>query len=664
MMKRYSKASRDEQQAFLEYGDRVIDGDTTPPPSDLESTYMRVQRAMRSNADVSRDMPDHLKMRAWEDIMETAAAPAMRPPIGRRKPVHRTSTPLFRMGWTGMANAALAVLVVIAGFGAWRVFVGDVDGGGNSPAPSEGRYAQAPMTPVPMATAETVEGACDFSTSIPLYQNIDTVPSDATALYITSDGRAMLHCEGQAEDTLLASDVTYAQPSYGVPNVVQLHVGTGDEATLIYLNVATNDQMQVDMKGATSYLGHMNQSQRFHIGPAPNDPFSWGVYDIETMTSVSLNELTGATFTTNGHMSVSIPEGGVAMAFAMGSYRTEGSANIVGDKGGTGDIVVVNKTLDEAIWVTIPDDFPLVTRISISNDGSKLALVSNPYSPMEAESVNGSMISIVDVASGEEIARTAPFTAPNGAFFTWVEDGAAVIYASDSAVYRLPAEADATPSILYESDTALRYIDAVMGPNIVLVQEEITPGGRESRVIMLTTNTGEVAPFEGNPWSPGTTSFIPFHYQLAPIVLEAQGQGTGSWSIVDPRTGKTILSTDSDLSTESVVENEDSTIRLQQARIVAADAPVSAVLPGDGRIVIVDLSDEEAAVTEVAMPADIEADGYRVGAVSLAPDGSAIIVETTYGEAARYWTLDLSDDDADWVQLPAGAAVSYLHSAD
>ncbi len=138
MMKRFSKASRDEQQAFLDYGDRVIDGDTPPPTSDLESTYLRVQQAMRPNAAASQTMPDHLRTRTWEDIMENAA-PAMRPPIGRRATsAHAKSLPLFRMGWTGMANAALAVLVVIAGFGAWRVFVGDVDGGGAPAVAGEG----------------------------------------------------------------------------------------------------------------------------------------------------------------------------------------------------------------------------------------------------------------------------------------------------------------------------------------------------------------------------------------------------------------------------------------------------------------------------------------------------------------------------------------------
>src|SRR5690606_2662500 len=149
MMKRYSRASRDEQQAFLDYGDRAIDGDTTPPTTDLESTYLRVQRAMRTNAAASQTMPDRLRMRTWEDIMEHAATPAMRPGIGRRTtPEPRRPTPLFRMGWTGMANAVLAVLLVVAGFGAWRVIDGGMTGGGNGPAPSEGHYAFAPTTPV------------------------------------------------------------------------------------------------------------------------------------------------------------------------------------------------------------------------------------------------------------------------------------------------------------------------------------------------------------------------------------------------------------------------------------------------------------------------------------------------------------------------------------
>lgn len=101
---------------------------------------------------------------------------------------------------------------------------------------------------------------------------------------------------------------------------------------------------------------------------------------------------------------------------------------------------------------------------------------------------------------------------------------------------------------------------------------------------------------------------------------------------------------------------------LQQVRIVAEDAPVSAVMPGDGRIAIFDLSSAEPVITDVMVPENIVADGYRIQSVSLAPDGSALTVETKLDDVTRYWTLDLNDRNAAWTQLPDGVTVGYLHT--
>ncbi len=519
------------------------------------------------------------------------------------------------------------------------------------------------MTPVSMATAETVDGICDFGTSVPLYQGVDSPLTDGTALYVTVDGRLMLHCNGRDEDSVLATEVQDAQP-YGVPDILRLRVGSGEETSQVFLNVATGEQMSVNMEGFTSYLGHTNQSQRFLIAPAPDDPFSWGVYDIESLTSISLADVAGAGFPTNGNLVVSAPDNGSAIAFAMGTYLSEGSANISGNKGGAGDVVVIDENLATATWVTIPADFPSATNLSLSDDGSMLAVISNPFTAVDAQRVDGSMISILEVATGKEIVRTAPFTAPNGAFFTWVEDGTAAVYASDSGVYRITGEAREEPTTLYESKTTLRYIEALMGRTSLLVQEQGVSPDANARLIMVQTNTGDIRTFEGNTWSPGTTPLIPFQNPLAPVIVSSEGSGADAWRIVDPRTNETVFSDEGEFQASPVVY-EDGSAWIPQVRSLAEDAPVSAVIPDDGRVLVVDLSQPEAVVTEVPLPIDFKDDGYKMRNVSLAPDGTALIVEATLGEeASRFWTRDIGNENAEWVKIPDGARVSYLYPPD
>lgn len=155
-MKLRHTPSRDEQQAFLDYGDRIVDGDTPPPINDLESTFLRVQSAMRADQRVPGVMPDHLRMRAWEEIMQNAATiPSGRAagrPGTRQQPRSFAPAPLPRMAWSGAANIALALLVVVAGFGAWRVFDSGIGGGGDAPDNARPtHFAAQPLsgTPVP-----------------------------------------------------------------------------------------------------------------------------------------------------------------------------------------------------------------------------------------------------------------------------------------------------------------------------------------------------------------------------------------------------------------------------------------------------------------------------------------------------------------------------------
>ncbi len=651
MMKRFSKASRDEQQAFLEYGDRAIDGDTPPPTSDLESTYLRVQQAMRPNAAASQTMPDHLRTRTWEDIMENAA-PAMRPPIGRRATsAHAKSLPLFRMGWTGMANAALALLIVIAGFGAWRVFVDDIGRDGNGPAPSEGRYAQAPMTPIPVATAENEKAAtaCDFSTSIPLHSGVESPPMDGTVLYITPDGDLTLACPEEPRPIVLSHNVTSAWETH-VPGVVRINISNGDSTGTVLMNIETHEWIELSPGTFSSFLGDANMGGSLQISTVADAPEAWSLLNLETMTWSTLPDLTGAKFPSSAHLVVATAANQEGVAVAASEYRTEGSATLQPAVGARGDVAVIEDDLESVHWVSIPEDFPEVTNISLSPDASRLAFVSNltSHSAPTAQTT----ISVVDVATGEEVVRSEPFIAPLYAFFQWVEDGDAVIYTTKNAVYRLPLQPNATATELYAGDGTLMLMPSTTQPNLVHVQERLDD--ETSNLVILTTDTGEVTTVAGKPWFAGTTSVMVWTDQLAPIVV-MPNDGAGDALVVHPVSGTQITDPVDTRSTPPADDQEEwFPPRLVQT---ASHAPISVLDPGTGTLLAIDLSGTEAVVRELPpLPEDVQGD------IRLSPDGTMVVVggATWESEPSPSWQLDLTIQGSEWVKIPEGAGITWL----
>src|SRR5690606_13677696 len=97
--------------------------------------------------------------------MQATAIPAT-PPISHRtrersKPA---STPATRFPLPGIANAAIVILLVLAGFGSWRVYEGGMLGGGDGPVSAVRHLAQAPIATAVPGDATL---ACDFSEEVP-----------------------------------------------------------------------------------------------------------------------------------------------------------------------------------------------------------------------------------------------------------------------------------------------------------------------------------------------------------------------------------------------------------------------------------------------------------------------------------------------------------------
>ncbi|HWV35759.1 MAG TPA: hypothetical protein VNZ55_09000, partial [Thermomicrobiales bacterium] len=128
-------------------------------------------------------------------------------------------------------------------------------------------------------------------------------------------------------------------------------------------------------------------------------------------------------------------------------------------------------------------------------------------------------------------------------------------------------------------------------------------------------------------------------------------------NIVDPRTGEPLMTAEGTADVSPVTQDANGQMRLRELDIVADDAPVSAVLLEDGTIATFDLSGNEP-VIESRPGAPEEASGT----IRLSPDGTVLIAGqgTWKGEDGPWWSLDLTNPDAEWVQGPEGSKVTWL----
>ncbi|HWV22595.1 MAG TPA: hypothetical protein VNZ58_00240, partial [Thermomicrobiales bacterium] len=494
MTHRFHPHDEPDAQSLLDFGDAIADGTAGDPANELEATMLRVQRGLRATSFDTTSIPDDVRTRIREELMHLAAPPAdiagtrpaPRPKANRRQPTTPIShRPLQRMAWTGAANIALAIMLLIAAFGVWRVW-DDSFGTGGAPTPGEGQYAYAPLVATPEATpkASNAISACDFSRSVPIYSGVDSPQVDGTVLYITSNGDLTLACPEESEPIVLSHNVVMASATR-VSGVVQIQIPNGNTMDIVMVNVITGNWIQKAPAAASSSLRDMNMGRTLDVFPVVDSPSEWSVINLDTMKSATLSDLTDAKFPASHSITVATALSGKGVAVAFSEYKSEGSSTLASTYGAQGDVAVIADDLETMHWVSVPAYFPEVTNISLSPDASKLAFISNltSYSAPTATTA----ISVVDVATGEEIVRSEEFIAANGAFFQWVEDGTAIVYMTDNSVYRLDLTPGSTPTELYSSEGALMLMPATTQSNLVHLKEQISD--EETNLVILTTDS-------------------------------------------------------------------------------------------------------------------------------------------------------------------------------
>jgi hypothetical protein len=676
-MKLRHTPSRDEQQAFLDYGDRVVDGDTSTPTNDLESTFLRVQRAMRTHEATSRDMPDHLRMRAWEDIMQnTAAIPtgkAAGRPGNKTHPRSFPSVPPPRMAWSGAASIALAVLVVIAGFGAWRAFDGGMGDGGNGPAPSGGHYAQAPMTPVPMASAEVSQAgasitSCDLSGDIPIVKDLaqNASPIGGTSIYTVRHDRGlaearsdlMIGCEGE-DSAVLATDVidVWAGPWPGTVSIATLPEGTEDPALQHtgYVDFVTGRSVSFapwSNESAVFSGGNVDRTP-WRFGPMKGDPGAVLIADLRTMESQSLSELSGGTLPENAMLVQSPPadDGSMVLGFAHPHSENVRGGELMAGTDLPGDLLVLGSSFDDVTWISLPESLSGIQSMWLSPHGTHVAVATMRT---DEDGIKDSYdYAIVDLTDGALIAQSEPIPYMDNPFVAWVQDGTAIAFTAKSTVLLLSVDGGGQARTVFEAEQQLMTLNTTWNDNVVTVTmrddhgSDADPTSTDRDVVYsVNLETGDSHEFAGMDAS-SSVGWITDAGALVMYDWDDEYPDSVDYRVFDPVTGERIGSIEGAPSVQPKPRVLPTMGR--NSVTISEGGKVEVIALGTQHIYAFQGGPEGMEMRRIDSPEGLLSEIFLTGNVYLSPDGSMLALNGEEDEGRVHYLMALNDPDAEWL---------------
>lgn len=652
-----------DERDLLDFADAVAAGQNPQPRTDEERTYLHVHNMMQGD---SAAIPSTTKQSTWEDVMSTLALTPEAPVSNRTRRQQGLSSPspraprARRIAWTPLASIAAAALVIIASFGVWHV----------NQTPTEPPLAPqmagitsgddiAQVAATPDATAVTDESG---SYSIPIIQHVDEQPMDGPVIWLTNAGDVMY--DDGTEVTTIQTDVEAVMA--GSPNILQV-VTEGEETTdrqgnpmtpfvVTYYNVLTGDSL-VDDGSFSSYLGSPDSFGPLQVLTIADAPNQWSIVNFKTMESKSIAELTGGQFRSSESITVNAAPDHSAIAIGTSQYESEGSAILMHQSGLPGEVAVISADLNDVAWVKVPDDMPAVNNISLSPGGDSLALISNPFLGEGMSTV----ISIVDVQSGEELVRTEQLEKTRMAFFQWVEDGEAFIAVNGATIERYALDGSA-PTVLLEAEGSLMLmprmgLSDLLHVMVTSVDLEATAADPEStQFVILNTATGETVVVEGEPIFRGLSSPVQFITTLAPVPVK---QEDGSRKLIHPVTGE-VFGQIEQQDTGTPVASDPNVLEIPGSPVAsAAQSPVSVVKVNDRTIQVFTTTEQGFDVEEIDLPGDVD-----TSRLHLSPDGRYLIAGESPGrvlESDSGWAiLDLHNPHAGWKQSDGGQMLTFL----
>ncbi|MEJ7900851.1 MAG: hypothetical protein WKF63_03345 [Thermomicrobiales bacterium] len=603
--------------------------------------------------------------RLWRDATRKAVPPGAATTPRSHQAVDRRSA----QGWSGFANATLAVVILLAGFGVWRVYDGMNASGPADPEGTVPGLAMQPATPEPTELPAVVappvstpapSSACDFRADIPIFPGVDESPVEGTALLLTTTGELLLVCPEEPDPIVLASGIEQAG-SGGWPGVVHASAGAGTSAFQAhYVNLVSGQVVEIGPYGSGQTLGTDDLiDSPWLVAPSAADPDQWQVTDLRTMESRLLVELMGAPWPDDTNILISESElgGTIAIApyspFALDLDQDPGGAIV---QGGIlpGDVLVLDGTLDETRWISLPTALPY-REMLLSADGEHLALRGDTgeLSATGPETV----YSVVRTADGSEVGRSKPMPVSDHTLgMTWTQGGSALAFIQSSALMLIGTDGDGIPETLLDVDDGLGTVRPTYDPDVVTVRrvqaEEVateTPGLVQPRIYSVNTVTGDVMEFDGVAvrdmygWAQPPARFLvlsdgyvesddPVTYRvLDPVKREEYG------TLPDVQLGE-LLGRPS-LGVNSFVQSDDGNTEV--------------IGFGAAQLYLTRWADDAAEIRQIdSLPGLAEAYNGSVE-LFLSPDGAMLSLTIDGDESRTRWLLPLDGEPDEWIEVPS-----------
>lgn len=466
----------------------------------------------------------------------------------------------------------------------------------------------------------------------------------------------------------LASDVKFVQPT--MTNIL-MFTRDGEEivnkdgvpvtpSEPFFYNLSTGETLGFTHTSSGSGASLHGQLGIRQVETAPN---LWSVVNFDTMEWVTLDDLTGGHFPTSTTLSSSLSPDGSAIAVASSQYQTESSSLLLQQSGLPGEIAVIPADLGEPTWVKVPDGVPPIGNMSLSPDGSKIALISGE----RFRGGSNMTVAVVDVATGEVLTRTQRVESSTFSHFQWVNNGDDFVIVADKNVqlFTLEGEEEAEPTVIYETEGTLILMPQFGQSDLLHLLESSddlsatasTP--ETSQFVILNTDTRDVISIEGEPWFPGLMFPEQMTRSLAPIPVSEDGKTA---ILVHPITGEMypdLVADVTDFRDDPDFDPETSTaIHLPDTVTTAYHAPISVVVLADGNLAVFDTSEETFTARVIEWP-----EGAHDKQIQLSPDGGYLTVGAaweTQNENDTFFMLNLTDPNAEWVEGEPGQMLSFI----
>lgn len=625
----------------------------------LWETIMTASTATTARPSPSPSVPANPWRSGATPIRATAASRRALPQAARRTPGR----------WAPLANATLALVILLAGFGIWRAYDGlNGTGSGELEATVPG-LAMQPATPAPTELAAVLappiatpspSSACDFNADIPIVPGVDESPVEGTALLVTTGGDLVLACAEEPAPIVLASGIGQAGPG-GWPGVVHTSAGAGtDDFEASYVNIVTGLSLAVGFREGAQIFGTSDLvDSPWLVAPSVADPEQWQVTDLRTMESRMLADLAGAPWPKDANLLISESEAGDSIALApftpyLGDLDQDPGGAIVQDSALPGNVLLIDGTLDETRWIALPAALPY-REMLLSPDGEHLALRGDngELFPADRETV----YSVVRSADGSEVGRSEPLVITDHTLgMTWAQEGNAFLFLQESSLMSIGMDGDGLPETLLEVNDGLASVRATYDPDVVTVRrnqaEEVateTPGLVQPRIYAVNTVTGEVLEIDGvavremYEWAQPPTRFL----VMSDGYVETDDPVT--YRVIDPVTGEEY-GTLADVELGELLGSAGLGVN---SLVQSDDGDTEVVGFGSSQLYLTRWAASAAEIRQIVSPPGL-GEAYN-GSVEmfLAPDGSMLSLTINGDESRTRWLLPLDGAPDAWIEIPS-----------